>query len=469
MRLLSPLLKLIIIGFIGLGSLSVYGQTNSITMSLGSATANCGDQACINVTTQDFNNVLTFQYVIAWDAALLGTADVGQFGIGDLRANNFNNTTPGSIRVGWDDTSLNGVSLPDNSVLFQLCFDTPNNVSGTSLVQFVNAPVTIEIINSDGAELSPIFQDGSITINCVNGPNNPAPPPPPTAPANLGLAVSNVTGNCGEQSCVEVSATGFIDIFSFQHSLNWDLASLGTGEVSAFGLVDLDASNFNLAVPGQLRVAWDDSSLTGLSLQDGFVLYQVCFDIPASASGLSPVTISDVPLRIEVTDLEGNGFTPSLQNGSVNISCTSADTNTDTTDTSVPATPLNFSVTTTTVNCGEQTCVDVIANGFTDILAFQYSMNWDGLLLGTATVQNFGLAGLTASNFNTSFAGQVRIGWDDPSLAGITVPDGQVLYQLCYTASFGAIRVSPISFTSNPTPIEIIDNNGLPLNPMCRY
>ena len=61
MRLLSSIV-LVILSCMCLGNISVYGQNNSITMSLGTVTANCGDQVCINVTTQDFNNVLTFQY-----------------------------------------------------------------------------------------------------------------------------------------------------------------------------------------------------------------------------------------------------------------------------------------------------------------------------------------------------------------------------------------------------------------------
>ena len=231
-----------------------------LTLRIADVTGTCGEQLCVDVSTSGFTNVLAFQHTLIWDAIDFGTASITQFGLPDLSTANFNPNTPGILRVGWDDSSLQGITLGADHVLYQVCFEVSATTNGTKSIQFSSSPVPIEIIDLDGNPIIPILQNGTATITCGPPPVE-IPPTPPTINTPLSMSVSNTTGNCGEQVCVDISTTGFTNLVAFQHSLSWDGAELGTARISQVGLPDLDTPNFNIGTAGQLGVAWDDTCL----------------------------------------------------------------------------------------------------------------------------------------------------------------------------------------------------------------
>ena len=113
------------------------------SFSLSQTNIACGEQSCLQVTAQDFTDILSFQYSMNWDAAVLGNASVQTFGIADLGQPNFNLNSPGIARVGWDDSSLSGVTLAANTVLFEICFDEIGGNTATTNVEFSETPIAI--------------------------------------------------------------------------------------------------------------------------------------------------------------------------------------------------------------------------------------------------------------------------------------------------------------------------------------
>ena len=86
-----------------------------------------------------------------------------------------------------------------------------------------------------------------------------------------------------------------------------------------------------------------------------------------------------------------------------------------------------FSLSQSEIACGEQTCLQVSVQGFTNVLAFQYSLNWDAAILGNASVQSFGIGDLSVANFNLASPGIARVGWDDSNTTGISLTDNTCL------------------------------------------
>ena len=441
-------------------------SNNTLTFLATQATANCGEQVCVDINASGFTNILSFQFAMNWDANLLGTATVQGFGIADMDASQFNVATPGILRVGYDNSSLQGVNLADNSLLFQVCFDLINDATGSSAISFAANPIPIEITDAQGSILTAEFQSGNVTVNCESGntDENDGTGDGMTDDSNgdnsaisdtLAFTASQVTANCGEQVCIEVTTSGFADIASFQYSMNWNADLLGIPTVQQFGLSDMDASQFNTTTPGVLRVGYDDSSLQGRNLADGSVLYQLCFDAAADAIGSTDLSFSANPIAIEVVDIQSNILTPVLQNGSVTIAC--QDTIAMDTMPPVPTLPLGFSISSDTSNCGEQVCLNVSVQGFRDITAFRYSLNWNAQLLRGEEVGETFLDGI---RFGALAPGVFFTEWIDPTGQGLTLPDDEIIYTICYDQFTAPERTATISFSNIPIPIRVTDVNG---------
>ncbi|MFK7978433.1 MAG: MopE-related protein, partial [Saprospiraceae bacterium] len=426
---------------------------DSLSFSINNAAGNCAEQTCLAITAQDFNDIFSFQYSIAYNE-ILGAASVQNFGLAGLSAANFNLAEAGSVRVGWDDSSLEGVSLSDDQVLFDLCFDVGANIAGGFEVAFSNTPLAIETVDADGMILNPSFQDGALTIVC----EDTTPIDTTTTPETLQLTISDGMVNCGEQICLDVKASTFNDILSFQYSINWNPTVLGNASVQGFNLVGLGAGNFNVEVPGVIRTGWTDANVAGVTMAEDAVLYQICFDAIGNTAATTDVRFSNLPLPFETLDGAAEAIEPQLQNGTVTIECMVIEPPVDT----IPNTgdALTFSLSSTTGDCTEQVCIEVRVNNFKDMLTYQYSMNWDANLLGQASVQAFNMAGLTAANFNTTTSGVLSVGWDDATFKGVSLPDNQVIYQICFDNINAAVENVPVSFSGTPTTVEIVDNQN---------
>ncbi|MEM9992296.1 MAG: hypothetical protein AAF738_11075, partial [Bacteroidota bacterium] len=78
-------------------------------------------------------------------------------------------------------------------------------------------------------------------------------------------------------------------------------------------------------------------------------------------------------------------------------------------------------------------------------------------------IKGFALPGLSATNFgaNRAAEGLLSLAWYDPQLRGITLPDGQILYQVCFDVIGEVGTKSYFKFTDVPTPIEISMGTGV--------
>lgn len=128
--------------------------------------------------------------------------------------------------------------------------------------------------------------------------------------AQLSLDIADVTGTKGQIIEVEVRISGFTDITSMQFSVNWDSTVLAfqaveniTEALPAFtereiGLIE--------APSGAIRVAWFDNTIQGVSIPDSTQLFTLKFEVTGEAGTNSSITISDKPIIIEFTALDGS-------------------------------------------------------------------------------------------------------------------------------------------------------------------
>ncbi len=110
------------------------------------------------------------------------------------------------------------------------------------------------------------------------------------------------------------------------------------------------------------------------------------------------------------------------------------------------------------MEAGATQCFDIKVAAFKDILAMQYTLNWDKNVLELVEAREFRLPSMTKENFGLSLApeGKLTTVWIENSLRGAGVPDGSAIYQVCFKAVGKPGQASEIYVSGNPTAIEVV-------------
>ncbi|RME08553.1 MAG: hypothetical protein D6816_05440, partial [Bacteroidetes bacterium] len=245
------------------------------------------------------------------------------------------------------------------------------------------------------------------------------------------VSPQSVTADVGQSFTVDIVVDGFTDILSFQYSLTWDAAAIEyvsisniTTDLPGFTMANIGTNN---AGSGVMTASWFDPNVTGVSVPNGTVLYSITFNVLAN----TPTTIAfgNTPTPIEVIDSQGNSIGMTPQNCSVNGGGGGGGGN-------PPVTGFAIIASDETVMPGANFCVDISVQDFTDIVSMQYTMGFDETQIEYTSVQSFNLNGLNAGNIGTNQAGSgiLTLSWLDPEVDGETLPNGTVIYQVCFTA-----------------------------------
>ncbi|MFZ2897586.1 MAG: cohesin domain-containing protein [Saprospiraceae bacterium] len=133
---------------------------------LADQTVSKGDTLCVDVQVRDFTNILSMQYSMNWDPKVLKFLQLGGINLKDLSQNNFglNRTAQGSIGTSWFDYAVQGISIPDGTVIYKVCYQAVGEAGTKTEVVFSNEPVIIEISNSAEQLLGLAFKRANINI-----------------------------------------------------------------------------------------------------------------------------------------------------------------------------------------------------------------------------------------------------------------------------------------------------------------
>ncbi|MEL7378281.1 MAG: cohesin domain-containing protein, partial [Bacteroidota bacterium] len=357
-------------------------------------------------------------------------------------------------------------------------------------VVFSNTPIGIEAFDNNLNPFNIITDDGTINAGSVGGPscNDGVQNGDETgvdcggscAPCSAGgdeltFSLSDGNGSVGQQVCLDLTTSNHTDIAAWQFSINFDtdfLAYTNFTSNPAYGAMNSEIQVFNSA-PGVLRVIWSDNTtdFDGFSFPDGTVLATFCFTIVDA--GPTTVDITNDPIVIIAANAMGQTLPVTTNDGSVNggvtatcddgiqngnetgvdcggdcTPCVSCDNGIqDGGETGVdcggpdcaPCNPGNgdelvFDLQDGSGGVGSQVCLDITTANFTQITAFQFSVNFDGAFLDFAS-SSYNSAFDDAGSpvlINEDSNGDIRIIWVDNLLNGVTLPDGATVITLCF-------------------------------------
>lgn len=130
-------------------------------------TAENGDAVEVSFSVTNFSEIVSAQFTIEYDPAVMEYVTVDDFGLDYMSNSNFG-TPPdvgeGTVTFVWYDEALGGISVDDNEVIFSVTFEVVG-VSGDSTgIDFGNNPTMIEITNTSGVIPDAGFEPGYVSV-----------------------------------------------------------------------------------------------------------------------------------------------------------------------------------------------------------------------------------------------------------------------------------------------------------------
>jgi hypothetical protein len=110
-----------------------------------------------------------------------------------------------------------------------------------------------------------------------------------------------------------------------------------------------------------------------------------------------------------------------------------------------------------TVPQGGAAVIPITVSKFTDVTSFQFSLTWDDGAIQYASVNNFGLNGLSSGSF-TSSPGALTVSWEEPEATGTSLGDGSTLFAISFNATGLSALESPLAFGDIPLPRDVMVN-----------
>ena len=351
-----------------------------INFTLSNETAATGSQSCVQFAVSDFVDILSMQFSVQYDETVLSYSGIlqdnfpcqaGQPAPAEnplcIEGGNFNDFQPGTLTFSFADfTNGSAFTLPDGTVIFDLCFDVIGAGGTSSDIIIDGDPTFIQVIKQgEGAENFGLNSTvGSVTVDGTGG-----------ALDVVTYTVGTASGDNGTNVCVPVTVNdGFDDITGFGWSIEYDNSIINyTGVQNVNPAISTMAVNSSM--PSSVGFLWD----TGLTqngevtLPDETVLYEMCFDVVGASGQVSPLEFSDSPILTETVKVDGpdmdteqDNTIVETNNGSVSVS------NSD---------GFNLIICNADACPSDQVCVPFLATGAVDISAVQLNITYDPAVL----------------------------------------------------------------------------------------
>ncbi len=460
-------------------------NATDVEICIGSVCADAGAEVCVPVMVNNFDDLGGLQFSLNFTAANL---DYARFNTHPSLQNGTTvaSSSDGVVSLVWNDPNLVGISIDPTEVAFEICFDV-ENAAATPLT-FRDPTNTLRAFNDQGGQLPVSGSPGAVNQNCST-----------TATCSDGIQNGNETGvdcggpDCGPcggmngsecgmgtdafsicigdvcdvpangQACVDLFVGNFTSIIGFQMDILYPGANL---EFQSFTSSALGGElQGNALSDGDVRLVFFNSPLAGVTLDDGTSIGTICFTNQVAGT----TTLTGDNLRGSNTSGMLSAPPPVSNDGAVNGSscnagagCTNGIMDGDETGvdcggscpTTCPSgTTPSFDVSSGTAAVGEEVCITVNVDDFTNLTNVAMTLNYDPTDLALVSVTgNPMLASFGASSVNTTTAGQIVINYNPPSPQ--TLADGQAFVTVCFTL-----------LNNGPTNIDLTgvtatDNNG---------
>jgi len=299
------------------------GCTQDLEFIGTSTVGACGENVCVQFTVQNFNDVGLLEFSLTFNPGVLQFDKVQSFGpLLGFGSGNVNLAMPDLLKVVWFNSNVENQSLPDGTVLFEVCFNVIGTGGQSSTITFGPPPTTFSDISGNPYTVN--ITPGVVTAQC--------------ALEGFAFIADTVCTQPNQVVCMDIKVNDFDDILAFQGSMNWDSTKFIFDHVEGFGLPGISDGFGVPADPGvsegQLLISWIDLSLQGVTLPDYSTIFRLCLKAIGPLNSSSPIIFSSDPLTIEIVNTADSVLAYTLVQGIGNIG--TCDTNCTVSYTLVP-------------------------------------------------------------------------------------------------------------------------------------
>ena len=106
-----------------------------------------GKVGCMDIYVKNFNKIVSTQYSVNWNPKELKFKELKDFKLKDLSTNNFGKqlADKGKLTLSWFDQNVKGISLPEETPIYKICFEALANKGKKSKLIFTQDPIAVEI------------------------------------------------------------------------------------------------------------------------------------------------------------------------------------------------------------------------------------------------------------------------------------------------------------------------------------
>lgn len=280
-------------------------QPAGVVMTIGDGSAAPGEEVCLDFTVSNFEDILSYQFSVAFDPAHMEWTSIQNITLPEASLANFitAGASAGSISFDWEPSTSH--TLPDGTVIFQMCFQPVGSPQQCDVLEVVGLPIVPEAINttSNGENIGIVDTPGEVCI---------------LYPEGFGLVIGDIEGDIQDTVCLPVQVVSFDNITSAEFDISWDPSELEFVNVNIPGTwPGLSASNFvdGGSPVGLLEVSWTNG--TPVAIADSAVVFELCFKLVGAPRMCNDVVVNDTPIPV-VTTANGAG-SMLFENGSVCI------------------------------------------------------------------------------------------------------------------------------------------------------
>lgn len=421
---------------------------------------NIGESFCVDVKVKDFTDILSMEFALRWDTAVIQFERVEGFGLPSLSAANFNTgeTAGGKISVAWMIANCSptavGVTTPDGTTIFRLCFKAKGAYGKTSKISLDPDGIKVTRVNACPNNIGIFIKEGLVSVGVR---------------ALTLFASQETAAKTGDLVCVDFKVNGFDDLTSMQFSVQWDPTVLEFENVQELGnLINLAASSFGTpdtasVGPGKLTLSWSyvDPANPGVTLPDSTTIFQACFRAIGACEKSTEIKFVDSPTPFEFTNtvVEGFKITVSTEPGKVTVGDCDPVGLKLFADCGAPANP------------NDEVCVKISTAGFNQVKEFSYNLEWNEKILQYVGVRNVNgaIGGFDfPGDFNIANVsnGVLGVNWSTNNAIGVTIPgagNAGNMFEVCFKV-IGVEGGSPVNFTG-PSRVVTFTNPNLGINP----
>ncbi|GAB5554811.1 MAG: hypothetical protein Sapg2KO_44020 [Saprospiraceae bacterium] len=228
------------------------------------------------------------------------------------------------------------------------------------------------------------------------------------------VSIENVAAAAGDTATVLVTGNNINDLTQLSFSIGWDQLDLQLIEATpnaalATAVVSNDSINLGFNWTSSQAVSIGNAPILTLKFIVGF------------DSGVANLRLNGFPNSLFARGEGQENIAIITNDGSITVGA---------------ADPVQLNIASGIFGSGEEVCIPVSVANFNRIVGMQFQLAWDTTALQFSQVKSFALPQFSEINFGLELAevsGRISASWVDNNLAGQTLADNAVLFEICFT------------------------------------